>query len=753
MSPERWQRVKEICDSALARAPAQRAAFVAEACGDDAELRREVDSQLGRNLSGRRVSHYEIVEKLGEGGMGQVYRAVDTRLGRTVAVKIVNAEFTRHFEHEARAVSALNHPHICTLYDVGEHEGDSYLVMEFVEGRPLKGPLPIRQALGYAVQTAQALAAAHKAGVVHRDLKPDNILLTGEGSVKVLDFGLAKLRPNIAPDATTLTWTTEQGVIAGTGPYMSPEQAQGEPVDARSDIFSFGAVLYELLSGRRAFGRETMGATLAAVITAEPPPLKETPPEVARIVARMLAKKRESRYQSADELLADLERVAQPEYRFLPRRLWFVQRLRWTPAGAIVLAMAAALIGGAIWWPHRSDPAPPNPAAVASTSAGALGRAEEYLKRYDKKGNVDAAIDVLQPALRTNPASAALQSCLAEAYVRKYRRDKDKKWLQMAVESGRGAVAANGFLEAAHVALGMALDANGQYAEAKSEFTRARDLNPLSAPAHVGLARLSSGPEVEQLYLKAIQCSRNWITLGELALFYSRNARYEESIERWLEALELTPDNVRVLSNLGGVLNTNGQYEEAGNIFQAALKYDETDESALSNLGTARYFQGDYLDAAQAFEKATKLSPKNHLYWGNLGDSCRWAEGHKSRAASAYKQAIRLAREGIATTPKDAALRGYLAVYLAKSGDTRGALAELTELEKFPESAQGASLFQSTVVYELAGDRDRALKALERAIRAGASRLEIANEPELASLRSDPRYAPIAGAPAAPKKK
>jgi serine/threonine-protein kinase len=287
-------------------------------------------------MVGKTISHYEITEKLGQGGMGAVYKARDNRLGRSVAIKLVNTEFTQRFEREARAISALNHPHICTLYDVGEHEGAPYLVMEYVEGRPLKGPLPAGEALRCAIQVAEALAAAHKAGIIHRDLKPENILLTGEGSVKLLDFGLARLQPQLAEDAPTVT-KTGPGVVAGTAPYMSPEQAQGEPVDARSDIFSFGAVLYELLSGRRAFRKETMGATLAAVITSEPPPLREAPPQVARIVGRMLAKKREDRYQSTEELLADLRVAAQPEAALISRRLWLAL------AAALLIILAAAV--------------------------------------------------------------------------------------------------------------------------------------------------------------------------------------------------------------------------------------------------------------------------------------------------------------------------------------------------------------------------------------------------------------------------
>ena len=183
----------------------------------------------GAAMVGKTISHYEITEKLGEGGMGVVYKGVDTRLGRTVAVKVVNAEFTQRFEREAKAISALNHPHICTLYDVGEHEGAPYLVMEYIEGKPLKGPLPAGEALQYAIQVSEALAAAHKAGIIHRDLKPDNILLTSEGSVKVLDFGLAKLQPSLAVDDPGLVGRCQRlgglyGVAQGFAQRQRPLQ-------------------------------------------------------------------------------------------------------------------------------------------------------------------------------------------------------------------------------------------------------------------------------------------------------------------------------------------------------------------------------------------------------------------------------------------------------------------------------------------------------------------------------------------------
>ena len=213
---------------------------------------------------GAKLGPYEILSRIGAGGMGQVWKARDTRLNRIVAIKTSSARFSDRFEREARAVAALNHPHICTLYDVG----DDYLVMEYVEGAEIKGPLPLAQALRVAVQLADALESAHRSGITHRDLKPANILLAKSG-VKVLDFGLARIeRPKDSAerDLTATMTLTEQGTIVGTLQYMAPEQLQGKATDVRADIFSFGCVLYEMLTGKRAFD----GASQASVIGARP---------------------------------------------------------------------------------------------------------------------------------------------------------------------------------------------------------------------------------------------------------------------------------------------------------------------------------------------------------------------------------------------------------------------------------------------------------------------------------------------------
>src|ERR1017187_8142294 len=227
---------------------------------------------------GEKLGPYEVLAPLGAGGMGEVYRARDTRLGRTVAIKLVRSEFSgrsdfrRRFECEAKAISALNHPHICALYDIGEHEGSAYLVMEYVEGKTLtavmKSLLPLNQALRYSIEIAGALAAAHAQGIVHRDLKPSNIMVTSAG-VKVLDFGLAKQSGAATAEASAATLSaaeTQAGQVVGTAAYMSPEQAKGAPVDPRSDVFALGVVLYEMLCGRRPFLGDTTLMTLSAIL-------------------------------------------------------------------------------------------------------------------------------------------------------------------------------------------------------------------------------------------------------------------------------------------------------------------------------------------------------------------------------------------------------------------------------------------------------------------------------------------------------
>lgn len=288
----------------------------------------------------RRLGPYELLSPLGEGGMGEVWKARDTRLDRTVAVKISKEEFGERFEREARAVAALNHPHICTLHDVGPN----YLVMEYIEGKPLQGPLPVDQVIRYARQIADALDTAHRNGIIHRDLKPANILLTKAG-IKLLDFGLAKqAEAPISAQATVRVGLSQPGMIMGTPQYMSPEQVEGLEVDTRSDIFSLGLVLYELITGKPAFEGKSAASIMASILRETPPPpmtlVSITPAALDRIVMRCLAKEPDDRFQHVRDLrfaLEELQTEAAPLAPAKPSRLW----------QSIAAALAVALVAGA----------------------------------------------------------------------------------------------------------------------------------------------------------------------------------------------------------------------------------------------------------------------------------------------------------------------------------------------------------------------------------------------------------------------
>ncbi len=264
--------------------------------------------------TGMKLGPYEILARIGAGGMGEVYRARDTRLDRIVAIKVSAAQFSERFEREARAIAALNHPHICTLHDVGP----DYLVMEYVEGNPVHGPLAVEEALRLAVQMADALDAAHRKGIIHRDLKPANILV-GKAGVKLLDFGLAKMGPPQGPlsPETVTRGLTQEGTIMGTLHYMAPEQLQGKEADARSDIFAFGAVLYEMLTGQAAFGGADPASVIAAIIHKDPRPVSElkqtTPPALDRVLKKCLEKDPDHRWQTACDLRDELQWIAAGE--------------------------------------------------------------------------------------------------------------------------------------------------------------------------------------------------------------------------------------------------------------------------------------------------------------------------------------------------------------------------------------------------------------------------------------------------------
>src|SRR5262245_41753096 len=326
-------------------------------------------------LPSTKLGPYEVLTPLDAGGMGEVYRARDTRLDRVVAIKILPRQFSadavhkQRFEREAKVISRLNHPHICVLHDIGQQDGIDYLVMEFVEGETLakrleKGPVPLEQVLKIGAQIAEALDKAHRNGIAHRDLKPGNIMLTASGA-KLLDFGLAK---PVAPLANLAAMTetmqdspvTEQGTIVGTFQYMSPEQLEGKELDGRSDIFSLGAVLYEMLTGKRAFEGKSRLSIASAILEKDPAPISSikplTPPALDYTVKKCLAKVPDERWQSASDLASELKWAGENASRLIgPTTFLGAGKAREKLAWLVTSVLAVALIVG-ISWPRNSKP-------------------------------------------------------------------------------------------------------------------------------------------------------------------------------------------------------------------------------------------------------------------------------------------------------------------------------------------------------------------------------------------------------------
>jgi len=422
MKPERWPQIEQLYLAALEREASERSDFLAQACAGDDELRREIESllacqkeaedfieapavavaaglladaqtQLATLSTGRKLGHYQVMTRLGAGGMGEVYLARDERLGRKVALKLLPARFTqdadrvRRFEQEARAASALNHPNILTIYEIGEVDGTHFIATEFVEGQTLRqrltsGQMETNAVLEVALQVASALTAAHEAGIVHRDIKPENLMLRPDGFVKVLDFGLAKLteRPMQMVDTnapTSLGGETDPGTVLGTVHYMSPEQARGLKVDARSDIFSLGIVLYEMIAGRRPFTGVTASDVLAAILQTEPTKLAQAAPtvpaELDRIITQALRKDCTARYQAIKDLQLDLKHLKQ-ELEFAARQQ---RSLPPSPPSSGTVADTAL-------------PAPSEPAKDSTSKTASAGHSVSSSRKRRSRRSIDS---------------------------------------------------------------------------------------------------------------------------------------------------------------------------------------------------------------------------------------------------------------------------------------------------------------------------------------------------------------------------
>jgi len=851
------------------------------------------------------VSHYRLLNPLGSGGMGVVYRAEDTALGRTVALKFLSSQIVQdpkrveRFRDEARTASALNHPNICTIYEVGEQEGEMFIAMEYVEGRPLSeflrdGGMAVETLLRYGRQISAALEHAHERGIVHRDLKPANVVITPDGTAKILDFGLAKRHDPEQLHKTTQGVPTETSVgLTGTLPYMSPEQLQGEVTGPRSDIWSLGVMLYEMASGERPFRGENLYRLCTAIITEPMPPLPENVPAgLAAVIKRCLQKEQTRRYQRASELRAALEALeisgtAPAAARPAAEQPGAARKPMWWIALSVAVVLLAGVGIGTLW--RSKTPSSPGkgggmsvpervqlavlPASGATDSDDSAfndglvetltsrlttltekhplavipasevrarkvatvdaARAEfgvnlglvinvqhaegqervnyslvdaashqqlrggtitaprgdpfalqdqvsesvtqalelqlqpqekralqahgttepaaydfylqgrGYLQDYVKPENVDNAINVLNSALKKDPAFAAANAGLGEAYWRKYELTHDKKWIAAAQENCNRGVERDSTLSAAHICLGRIFWGTGNYEKSVDEYQRAVELEPTSDAAHGGLAyayeQLGQLDAAEKTFKQAIAVRPNyWATYNWLGRFYQRHARYEDAAAMFLQVVSLAPDSFTGYYNLGGDRILQGKYAEAIPLLQRSLEIRKT-ANATSNLGTAYFQLHRYADAAAAFEQSTQLDPQNYVFWGNLGDAYYWAPGRRAEAAGAYGKGIALGEEELRVNPRDAQALSSLAMYHAMRGERKAALDNVDAALRLNPQSPGL-LFKAGIAYQQLGETQRALEVLEKAVAAGVSPATVRDTPNFDGLRANPKF-------------
>ena len=704
---------------------------------------------------GTRLGPYEIVALLGSGGMGEVHKATDTRLGRTVAIKLLRSAYTDRFEREARAIAALNHPHICTLYDVGP----DYLVMEYIEGTPLKGPMPPEEAVRVALEIAGALQAAHSAGIVHRDLKPANILLTRSG-VKLLDFGLAQIQQITAGDATVIQ--TQAGEILGTAGYMAPEQIHGQPVDARTDIFSFGVVLYGMLSGRRAFAGETAISTMARILHTEPGPL-EAPPELARVVTRCLRKSASDRFQSMAEVITALEAVKpapeaerNPSIAVLPfanmsgdkDNEYFSDGLAEEILNALtklpglkVVARTSAFafkdknqdirgIGETLGATHVLEGSVRKSGNRVRITAQLISIADGchlWSERYDREMTDIFAIqdeisEAIVAVLRLKLASPANQSAVRrpvdpaafEAYLRGryFWNKRTESDLNKSIEYFNRALVLEPAYALAYAGLADAFVMLGVfglrapsdvYPKANAAALRALELDETMAEAYDSLGHVKAAlnwdlPGAEQDYKRAVELNPSYSTARRgYGYILSLMQRHEEAIALMKLARDLDPLSVSVNAFLGLVYMKARQYDQSIAASRAAVELDQNNPQGHWILARALDAANQLSEALSEAEKAASLSAGSQPYTGHLGYAYARI-GDRDRALEIVRQMLELAKT-----------RYVSAYYLG-------------------------------LTYASLGEPDSAMEWLEKAYEERNARLLEVFDPAFDSLRSDVRF-------------
>jgi serine/threonine-protein kinase len=695
--------------------------------------------------------HYEYRGALGEGGFGQVVEAWDSKLQRRVAIKCIKqgeagragADLLR----EARAGASLRHAAFVKVHAI-EDEGDTQsIVMELVPGRTLKqvlaaGPVARADALAWTRQVADAMREAHDSGLVHGDLKPSNLMLEPDGTIRVLDFGLAHQLDVLA------TGTLPSSALHGTIAYMAPERMLGAPLSPQADVYALGLILYEMVCGARPFAALDGLALAAAQVQASSDgwsyPLDASPRLVALIRA-MTARQPQQRLGGMAEVLAQLDQLEAPATVTAPARppgAPLSARTRKLAAGTLL----AALLGGAAWIaaPHLATLT----ASLAPFSESLeLEQGLAAVKLFDRPGSLDKAEAHFRRILERDPDSAAGAAGMSLMYALRYQTDKsDETWLKRADAAAQRAAQLNEQLALGHAARGWVLDMQGKREDALRAHAEALRLDPNNFFAWYGQAAATRrmrhyDAAREKLAAAMPRFPQERVFTDELGSVEFEQANYPAAESAFRRSIALQPDAVVAYANLNAALLRQGRDEEALQVLQQGLQIRPS-AKLYTNLGNALFLRQDYVGAAAAFENAvspTRGAPAEYQLWANLADTLNWIPGREAQARAAYDKARALLAPRLARAPNDVLLVSRMGLYAARTGDAREAA---TLLPRAIALAPGSAdvQFRAALAYELLGQRDAAIVAINNARRLGYPVKFIDAEPDLVNLRRDERY-------------
>ncbi|MDZ4350156.1 MAG: protein kinase [Xanthomonadaceae bacterium] len=713
------------------------------------------------------IEQYQIGELLGEGGFGQVFAGWDTRLQRGVALKFLGRVGTEEENdrllHEARLAASARHPALVSVYDLVFCDDAVVIVMERVNGRTLKqrlaeGRVPVAEVLSILVQAADALAALHRQGMAHGDLKPSNLMLERDGQLRVLDFGLATRLDSTALPTTASPIAARAEKVVGTPAYMAPERLHGAPCSAAADIYALGMVGQWLLLSGHGLNLADVGSRTVVL----PEESAQAASELAQgqrlwaLLQAMTEADMARRIGSVDVIVGELARLVAPEATAPARGQSGTARFadwrrRFTVGLAVVLVSAVAFgiaVRDVDWPMEQATSGESGEHAMALYSVTeSVARAEALVRDFDRSGAIVEAIELLGALSPDDQNRAPVAALLAIAYCLRYANDeRDPLWLTQAESHAAQAMRADDQFALALAARGWVSEFRGDAESAEQSYRSALALEPDSTLALLGYSRLLTArgryAESARTLAAALDSQPNerlfWDMLGTL---HYRQADYPAAQNAFRRSIELKPDSVYAYANLNAVLMRMGREDEALSVIQQGLKI-RPHSQLYNNLGTALYARGQFSESAAAFEAAlsdARGSPNDYLKWANLGDALRWVTGRESEAHAAYSRSLQLLKPLLRPEQPDSTRYGRAALYAARLGNDEKALEYLAKAREVAHDSADF-WFRAVLTSEAIGDRDRSLEYLSAALERGYPVHLVENDPDMVSLRRDLRY-------------